>query len=67
MLTNSEVQAGSFNPAAAGYPEFRYTSLTNPTLYIINNPSENLKVQEKIEVVRFVVPLEEWKDKGVKA
>ena len=39
---------------------------TNPTLYIIKNPAENLKVQEKIEVVRFLVPVEEWKGKGVK-
>ena len=36
---------------------------TNPTLYIINNPAENLKPQEKVEVVRFVVPVKEWKDK----
>jgi len=36
---------------------------TNPTLYIINNPAENLKPQEKVEVVRFIVPAEEWKDK----
>jgi len=36
---------------------------TNPTLYIINNPAENLKPQEKVEVVRFIVPVEEWKDK----
>jgi SNF2 family DNA or RNA helicase len=40
---------------------------TNPTLYIVQNPFENLDVQEKIEVVRFMVPLEEWKSKGVKA
>jgi superfamily II DNA or RNA helicase len=39
---------------------------TNPTLYMIDNPADNLKVQEKVEVVRFVVPLEEWKDKGAK-
>jgi len=36
---------------------------TNPTLYIINNPAENLKPQEKVEVVGFIVPVEEWKDK----
>lgn len=36
---------------------------TNPTLYIIQNPAENLKPQEKVEVVRFIVPLEEWKRK----
>jgi len=29
--------------------------------------AENPKVQEKFEVVRFLVPLREWKDKGVKA
>jgi len=40
---------------------------TNPTLYIIKNPAENLKVQEKIEIVRFIVSLGEWKGKGVKA
>lgn len=34
---------------------------TNPTLYIIQNPAENLKPQEKVEVVRFIVPLKEWK------
>jgi SNF2 family DNA or RNA helicase len=41
-------------------------ALENPTLHIINNPAENLKVEEKVEVVRFVVSLEEWKNKGVK-
>ena len=35
---------------------------TNPMLYIINNPAENLKPQEKVEVVRFVVPVKEWKN-----
>ncbi|MEM3393915.1 MAG: DUF3883 domain-containing protein, partial [Candidatus Methanomethylicia archaeon] len=39
---------------------------TNPTLYIINNPAENLKVKEKMEIVRFIVPLQEWKNKGEK-
>jgi len=34
----------------------------NPTLYIINNPAENLNPEEKVEVVRFVVPVKEWKD-----
>lgn len=36
---------------------------TNPTLYIINNPAEKLKPMEKVEIVRFVVPVEEWKAK----
>ncbi len=39
-------------------------AVENPVLYIINNPAENLKPQEKIEVVRFVVPVEEWKEKS---
>ncbi len=37
---------------------------TSPTLYIINNPYENLQAKEKVEVVRFLIPLEEWKNKG---
>jgi len=40
---------------------------TNPILYIINNPAENLNVQEKVEIVRFIVSVDEWKNKGVKA
>jgi len=40
---------------------------TNPTLYIINNPAESLEVTEKVEVVRFLVPVKEWKKKGEKA
>lgn len=39
---------------------------TNPTLYLIRNPSENLSVEEKVEVIRFLVPLMEWKSKGVR-
>ena len=39
-------------------------AVVDPVLYIINNPAENLKPQEKIEVVRFIVPLKEWKDKS---
>jgi SNF2 family DNA or RNA helicase len=40
--------------------------LNNPNLYIINNPADNLKVTEKIEVVRFEIPLTEWKGKAKK-
>jgi superfamily II DNA or RNA helicase len=36
---------------------------TSPILYLINNPAESLEVQEKVETVRFIVPLEEWKGK----
>ena len=41
-------------------------AIKSPTLYIIRDPAENLKMEEKVEVVRFVVPLDEWKNKGVK-
>jgi len=37
---------------------------TNPTLYLIRNPAETLNAQEKVEIVRFIVPIEEWKLKG---
>ena len=39
---------------------------TEPTLYLINDPVNNLQIQEKIEVVRFLVSLKEWKAKGEK-
>ena len=36
---------------------------TNPELYIINNPAENLEAKEKVEVVRYIINSEEWKKK----
>ncbi len=36
---------------------------TNPTLYIINNPAENLSPVEKVGVVRFIISPQEWKGK----
>ena len=39
---------------------------TNPTLYLINNPAGSLNIEERIEVVRFLVSTEEWKNKGVR-
>ncbi len=38
-------------------------ALENPTLYIIQNPAENLKPVERKEI-RYVIPIEEWKGKG---
>jgi hypothetical protein len=40
---------------------------TKPTLFLVNNPAENLDVSEKVEVVRFLIPVEEWKKKGERA
>ncbi|MBU0600027.1 hypothetical protein KJ997_04530 [bacterium] len=37
---------------------------TKPQLYIIQNPAENLEPEEKVEVVRYVVPFEEIITKG---
>ena len=39
---------------------------TNPNLWIIRNPAENLKLEEKIEIVRYIIPLEQIKEKGMK-
>ena len=39
-------------------------AVTKPALYLINNLAENLNIQEKVEVVRFIVPLEEWRKKN---
>ncbi|WP_456400486.1 helicase-related protein [Persephonella sp.] len=39
---------------------------TNPDLVIIQNPAENLQPEEKIEVVRYVIPLDEINKKGDK-
>ncbi len=36
---------------------------TKPVLYIIKNPAENLTPEQKVEIVRFVVPVDEWKGK----
>ncbi|MBC7122502.1 MAG: DUF3883 domain-containing protein, partial [Pseudothermotoga sp.] len=38
---------------------------TSPTLYIVQNPAENLTPTERVEVVRFIVPTEEWKQKKI--
>lgn len=37
---------------------------TKPQLYIIRNPAENLEPEEKIEVVRYVIPFKEISAKG---
>ncbi|ADC90218.1 helicase domain protein [Thermocrinis albus DSM 14484] len=36
---------------------------TKPQLYIINNPAQKLQPEEKVEVVRYVVPPDEWLSK----
>ena len=41
---------------------------TKPDLYIIPNPAENLETEEKVEVVRYIIPFKEIKTKaGMKA
>jgi hypothetical protein len=35
-----------------------------PQLYIIQNPAENLKPKENVEVVRYIVPFKEIMEKG---
>lgn len=43
-----------------------FNASTSPQLFIIQNPAENLKVEEKVEVVRYIVPLNLIKEKGEK-
>ncbi|WP_369017685.1 helicase-related protein [Thermatribacter velox] len=40
---------------------------TKPTLYLVNDPASGLNPQEKVEIVRFVVPASEWKAKAGEA
>ncbi|MEO0119158.1 MAG: helicase-related protein [candidate division WOR-3 bacterium] len=40
-----------------------FNAIKNPTLWMINNPAENLEVKEKVEIVRFTVSLAEIKNK----
>ncbi|VUT26070.1 MAG: hypothetical protein MASP_01313 [Candidatus Methanolliviera sp. GoM_asphalt] len=35
-----------------------------PELYVIRNPTENLEVEKKVEIVRYLVPLKEIREKG---
>jgi len=37
---------------------------TNPELYVIHNPAERLKPEERIEVVRYIVSFSEIAEKG---
>jgi hypothetical protein len=37
---------------------------TKPELYIINNPADHLKPEDKVEGVRYIVPFEEIKGKA---
>lgn len=37
-----------------------------PTLYVIQNPAENLKPVEHREIKYLIPPIEEWKNKGEK-
>jgi len=41
-------------------------AITNPKLYIIKNPASNLKPNEKLEIVRYIVPYNQIKEKGEK-
>ncbi len=39
---------------------------TNPELYIIQNPAKNLKPEQKIELIRYIIDFHEIKEKGEK-
>ncbi|MBA7676965.1 hypothetical protein ES703_85211 [subsurface metagenome] len=35
-----------------------------PQLYVVRNPAENLEPEERIEVVRYIIPFKEIVAKG---
>jgi len=39
-------------------------AVKKPVLHIINNPAENLKPEVKTQIVRFIIPEEQWKTKA---
>ncbi len=41
-----------------------FNAATKPQLHIIQNPAKNLNPEQKIEIVRYVVPLEQIKEKS---
>lgn len=43
-----------------------YNTSSKPELYIIQNPAEKLKPEEKIEIVRYIVPLKQIKENSEK-
>jgi SNF2 family DNA or RNA helicase len=43
-----------------------FNASSKPELYVIQNPAQNLKAEEKIEIVRYLVPLNQIKEKGEK-
>jgi hypothetical protein len=65
LTPNEWFKAKRFKEQYWLYVVFKAT--TNPVLKIINNPTENLKFEEKVELVRILIPLEELKNKGAKA
>jgi len=37
---------------------------TAPRLYIIQNPAAHLKPEEEVQVVRYLIPQEQWQEVG---
>ena len=49
-----------------GYYLYAVVNAASPRLYLVRNPAEELELEEKLEVVRYVVQWEEIKAKGEK-
>ncbi|MBN1472870.1 MAG: DUF3883 domain-containing protein, partial [Syntrophaceae bacterium] len=62
LTQNEWFKAKRFKDAYYLYAVMNAT--TAPQLYIIRNPAENLNAEEKVEVVRYFIPLEQIKAKG---
>ncbi len=62
MTPNEIIKAGIFKEQY--YLYVVANAATNPVLYIIRNPAESVTFQEKMEIVRYIVPMTEWKGKN---
>ena len=49
-----------------GGDTIHFFSATSPKLFIIKKPTEHLKQNEKLEIARYSVPIEQIKEKGEK-
>ena len=44
-----------------------YNAVNRPELFIIQNPADTIKPEEKVEIVRYIVDSDEIRNKGLKA
>ena len=68
MCIRDSVESGGVNPLRGqNNVQGACDMAALPNIYPGYQKVDDPKVQEKFEVVRFIVPLGEWKSKGMKA